>query len=423
MLVALTFLVLLVMRVPIAFVMLGSSLVFMFSSGNLRLLFASPQILFNGLEVYGLLAIPLFVLLGEVMNEGGVTQRLIAAARVWLHRVPNELAFVSLFANLMLSSILGSAAAQIAIMSRIMVPSMEEAGYERSYSAALTAAGGLLGPIIPPSMAFIMFGVVSQVSIGQLFIGGIIPGLLLFLFFCGYIALRTAKRSAESVEPPPVVAPGQRMRATIDALLGLSIPAVIVGGIALGVVTPTESAALATIIALLLGTLRFRELNWRSVPRVLERTTINSALVFFLIVSANLFGFVLIFNQIPNAIAAFLQGLTQDPTVFLMLVFVLLVGVGIVLDAFAALIILVPILLPIAQNDYGVNPIHFGVVVCLTLMLGLLTPPVGAGLYVAAATSRVDVLALSRALIPFFAITALVILAVILFPATVLLLL
>jgi tripartite ATP-independent transporter DctM subunit len=277
--------------------------VFIFASGNLRLLAATPQILFNGLEVYGLLAIPLFIFLGEIMNEGGITGRLITAARVWLRRVPNELSFVSLFSNLMLASILGSATAQIAVMSRIMVPSMEEAGYPRPYAAAITAAGGLLGPIIPPSMAFIMYGVVSQVSIGRLFIGGIIPGLLLFTFMCVYIALRGSK--AAGVEPVATQeAGGGRWHATRNALLSLSIPAIIVGGIAFGIVTPTESAALAIFAAILLGALVFGELKWRSIPGILERTTVNSALVFFLIVSANIFGFVLIYNQIPNQIAS-----------------------------------------------------------------------------------------------------------------------
>lgn len=419
MITGLAFLTLLLLRVPIGFVLLGSSIAFMLASGNLRLLAATPQILFNGLEVYGLLAIPLFVLLGEIMNEGGITGRLITAARVWLRRVPNELSYVSLFSNLMLASILGSATAQIAVMSRVMVPSMEQAGYDRSYAAAITAAGGLLGPIIPPSMAFIMYGVVSQVSIGRLFIGGIIPGLLLFTFMCIYIALRGAKArdGMEHIqaEPPD----SSKWRATRNALLSLSIPAIIVGGISLGIVTPTESAALAIFAAILLGGLCFRELKWKSIPGILERTTMNSALVFFLIVSANIFGFVLIYNQIPNQVAAVVQGFTQDPTVFLVLVFLLLVLVGVVLDAFAALIILVPILLPMAQNSYGIDPIHFGVVVCLTLMLGLLTPPVGAGLYVAAATSRVEIMSLSRALFPFFLIAALVILVVIFFPATV----
>jgi tripartite ATP-independent transporter DctM subunit len=282
MLAGIAFLVLLLLRVPIGFVLLGSSIVFIFASGNLRMLTATPQILFNGLEVYGLLAIPLFILLGEIMNEGGITSRLIEAARVWLHRIPNELSFVSLIANLMLASILGSATAQIAVMSRVMVPSMERAGYERSYAAALTAAGGLLGPIIPPSMAFIMYGVVSQVSIGRLFIGGIIPGLLLFSFMCAYIALRSLGTRADAESPAETGAPAHgKWRTTRNALLSLTIPAIIVGGISLGIVTPTESAALAILVAVLIGGLCFGELEWRSIPGILERTTVNSALVFF----------------------------------------------------------------------------------------------------------------------------------------------
>ncbi len=281
MLVSLTFLVLLLLRVPIAFVLLGSSIMFVFSTGNLRILNAAPQIMFNSLEVYGLLAIPLFMLLGEIMNEGGITTRLISAARSWLRRIPNSLAFVSLFANLMMSSILGSLTAQIAIMNRVMVPSMEKAGYKRSFAAALTAAGGLLGPIIPPSMAFILYGVVSQVSIAKMFIGGIIPGLLLFSFFCIFIALRTRHLGAVVDSEQEGAAEDEKRHTTIEALAGLSIPVIIVGGISLGIVTPTESAALAILAAIALGSLVFRELRWRSIPKILERTTKNTAIVFF----------------------------------------------------------------------------------------------------------------------------------------------
>lgn len=281
MLVSLTFLVLLLLRVPIAFVLLGSSIMFVFSTGNIRILNAAPQIMFNSLEIYGLLAIPLFMLLGEIMNEGGITTRLISAARSWLRRIPNSLAFVSLFANLMMSSILGSLTAQIAIMNRVMVPSMEKAGYERSFAAALTAAGGLLGPIIPPSMAFILYGVVSQVSIAKMFIGGIIPGLLLFSFFCIFIAFSTQRLGAVVDSAQEGAAEDEKRHTTIEALAGLSIPAIIVGGISLGIVTPTESAALAILAAIALGSLVFRELRWGSIPKILERTTKNTAIVFF----------------------------------------------------------------------------------------------------------------------------------------------
>ncbi len=281
MLVTLIFILLLVLRVPVGFVLLGSSLAFIFSSGDLRLLSATPQILFNSLEVYGLLAIPLFILLGEIMNEAGITSRLITAARVWLRRVPNNLAYVSVFSNLMMSSILGSAVAQIAIMNRVMVPAMEQAGYERPFAAALTATGGLLGPIIPPSMAFIMYGVVSQVSIGRMFIGGIIPGLLLCVFICIYIAARGDKRDARSRASDTNLIQQGKFRITMSALASLSIPAIIVGGISLGIVTPTESAAIAALVAILLGTFVFREFKWHAIPRILERATVNSALVFF----------------------------------------------------------------------------------------------------------------------------------------------
>ena len=313
----------------------------------------------------------------------------------------------------MLASIMGSATAQIAIMSRVMTPEMERDGYDKGFAAALTAGAGLLGPIIPPSMVFIIYGVIAQVSIGAMFMGGIIPGLVLFLLISGLIAL-VARRAHKSggAEKSRIPLWG----ATRGALLTLSIPLVIVGGIAFGVVTPTESAAVATLMALVLGGLLFRELRWGQFPGVLARTARNTAIVLFLIAAAKAFGWVLVYNQIPQQVAGLMQGTTESPVVFMLLVFVMLILVGMVLDGIAALIILVPILLPVAQQSYGIDPIHFGIVTCMTLSLGLLTPPVGAGLYVASAISNVSLPRITKWIFPFILAACLVILAVIFNP-------
>ncbi|MGQ9365474.1 TRAP transporter large permease [Azospirillum sp. ST 5-10] len=409
-----TFVVTLALGLPIAFVLIASTFAFVFSTGNFRLLDSLPQILFNSIEVFDLLAIPLFILLGELMNEGGITRRIVVAARAWLGWMPHSIAYVSLCANLLLASIMGSATAQIAIMSRVMVPEMERDGYSRTFSAALTAASGLLGPIIPPSMIFIIYGVIGQVSIGAMFVGGILPGLLLFALLCVVIAVgarlahdgRTRSGGREDL-----------WRATAGALLTLSIPAVIVGGISLGIVTPTESAAVATLLAAVIGGVVFGELKWAHLSPALARTARNTATVLFLIASAKVFGWVLTFNQVPQTAAAWLQGMTSDPTTFMVLVFVFLMLVGMVLDGIAALIVLVPILLPIATGTYGIDPVHFGVMTCLTLTLGLLTPPVGAGLFVAAAMSDAKLGSLTKAIMPFILVTCAVILAVVYVPA------
>lgn len=407
------FLLLMLLGMPIAFVLLGATFTFIIASGNYRLLENLPQVIFGSLEVFDLLAIPLFILLGEIMNEGGITRRIITAARAWFAWIPHSIAYVSLTSNLMLASIMGSATAQIAIMSRVMTPEMERDGYDKGFSAALTAGAGLLGPIIPPSMVFIIYGVIAQVSIGDMFMGGIIPGLVLFVLISGLIALIAPRaRKAPRDKPPRIPLWG----ATRGALITLSIPLVIVGGIAFGIVTPTESAAAATLMALIIGALFFRELKWGQFPGLLGRTARNTAIVLFLIAAAKAFGWVLVYNQVPQQVAGLMQGATESPVGFMLLVFVMLILVGMVLDGIAALIILVPILLPVAQQSYGIDPIHFGIITCMTLSLGLLTPPVGAGLYVASAISNVSLPQITKWILPFVAAACLVILGVIFNP-------
>ncbi|WP_163576163.1 TRAP transporter large permease [Halomonas faecis] len=407
------FILLMLLGMPIAFVLLASTFAFVINTGNYRILEGLPQVLFGSLEVFDLLAIPLFILLGEIMNEGGITRRIIQAARAWFAWLPHSIAYVSLTSNLMLASIMGSATAQIAIMSRVMTPELERDGYDKGFATALTAGAGLLGPIIPPSMIFIIYGVIAQVSIGAMFMGGIIPGLVLFILICGLIAL-IARRARK--EPNGERDPVDRWLATRNAILTLSIPLVIVGGIAFGIVTPTESAAAATLMALLIGGVLFRDLKASSLPGVLARTARNTAIVLFLIAAAKAFGWVLVYNQIPQQVASLMQDATESPLLFMLLVFVMLLLVGMVLDGIAALIILVPILLPVAQGSYGIDSVHFGIVTCMTLTLGLLTPPVGAGLFVASAISNVSLSRITLWITPFILAACLVILLIILNP-------
>lgn len=410
------FVVALLVGVPVGFVLLVAGLVFALQTGSPRMLASFSSMMFNALEIFDLLAIPLFVLLGEVMNEGGITRRLVAAAGRWLRRVPHALLHVNLVANLVLASIMGSAVAQIAVMSRVMGPMLERRGYDRAFAAALTAAAGMLGPVVPPSMMFIIFGVVGEVSIARLFLGGIVPGLLLFVGFTVWTALSAGRRFPLMDRGQPE--PGGSGH-TLAVLVTSTIPAVIIGGISAGLMTPTESAAVATALAVVIGGVVFRELRLRSGPDVLERAVLNTGIVLLLVATAKVFGWVLVYWQIPQAIAALMRETTADPVVFMLLVFGFLSLVGMVLDAIAALIILVPILLPVARDVYGIDPVHFGIVVCLTLTAGLLTPPVGTGLYIAAALNRVPIGPLTRELVPFLLVTGVVIVLVIVAPWTV----
>ncbi|MGQ9367060.1 TRAP transporter large permease [Azospirillum sp. ST 5-10] len=411
---AVVFTSLLFLGVPVALVLALSALAYIFVSGNDVLFLSYPEQLFGGLEKYGLLAIPLFMLVGEVMNEGGITRRLIGFASVFIGSVRGGLAYINLIANMMLAAIVGSANAQIAVMGQIMVPEMERQGYSRAFAAATTAAGGLMAPIIPPSMLFVVFGVLAQISIGDLFVAGIIPGLMMAVAFIAVVAVIGAVRGLPS---------GRRLsrEEKIDNILwglpALIVPAVIVGGILFGVTTPTEAAALGIVAAAAVGALVYREFRVDRLGDMLVRMTINASIVLFLVAAANVFGWVIVFEQVPQNVAAWLQSLTDDPLTYLLLVNALLLFVGMVIDGIAALIILVPILLPIAQTVYGIDPFQFGVVICLNLVLGLLTPPVGAGLFVAARVSGEKPGAIFKAFTPFLVATAAVLLAITVFPA------
>jgi len=403
--VATSFVTLLLIGVPIALVLAISALVYIFVSGQTVLLQSYSQQLFSGMESYGLLAVPLFMLAGELMNEGGITKRLVDFASVFMGRVRGGLAFINLIVNMMMASIIGSAAAQIAIMSRAMVPEMEKQGYDKPLAAATTAAGGLLSPIIPPSMLFVIYGVLAQVAIGDMFIAGIIPGLLMAVGF--FVALAAIGHVREL----PMSNTQSRAEKLASLKLGvptLIIPFVIVGGILAGFATPTESAAIASVAAFCLGKFLYKELQLSRLPEVLYRTAVNTSVVIFIVATAKVFGWIIIYEQVPQALAEFLTTLTQNPFLFLLMVNLILLFVGMILDGIAALILVVPILLPIAQAQYGIDPFHFGVVVCINLVLGLLTPPVGAGLFITTAMTGVRPGDLFRSLLPFLGTTLIV---------------
>ncbi len=403
------FVVLLLVGVPIALTLGLTAVAYILLTDNFLLFFSLPQQLFGGLERYGLLAIPLFILAGELMNEGGITRRLIAFAGIFVGGLKGGLAYINLISNMMMASIVGSGTAQIAIMSRAMVPEMTRAGYAPEFAAATTAAGGLLSPIIPPSMLFVIFGVLAQIGIGDLFVAGIIPGLLMasgFLVAITILGFKYNYPSGRWYSREEVISH------LISGLPASLVPIVIIGGILLGIATPTESAALASVAALVIGRYVYRDLDFSHLPAVLLRTVRTSAMVLFLVGAANVFGWVIIFEQVPQSIAAWLTGLTESAFVFLLLVSLFMLVVGMVIDGIAALILVVPILLPVAQSVYGISPYHFGVIVCINVVLGLLTPPVGAGLFVASSAAKVSPGKLFIALLPFL-LTTLIVLVII----------
>lgn len=408
-----SFVLLLALGAPIAFVLLAVAMLLIAEGGHGILFQSLPQQLFGGLENYGLLALPLFILLGEVMNAGGIGRRLMALALACLGAFRGGLAHVNLIANMMMAAILGSSVAQLTIMSRLAVPEMERAGYPRDLSVAITAAGGMLAPILPPSMLFIIFGVIAQIPVADLFVAGVVPGLVLSGVFFAVIAWLGRRHGFPATTR---MGGGARLRALCDALPALLVPVVIVGAILGGHATPTEAAAVATLAAMLIGGLIYRELRWSDLPAAFGRAARAAALVLFLIAAAQVLGWVITFGNLPQRIAAGLQALTDSPIVFLLLLNLLLLAVGAVLDPVPAIILVAPVLLPVATGVYGIDPVQFGVILCLNLTLGLLSPPVGSALFTAAMLNDVPAARLTRLLLPFFLATAAVLLALVLLP-------
>ena len=346
------------------------------------------------------------------MNGAGITQRLVRLAAAFVGALKGGLAYINLLANMMVASILGSATAQIAMMSQVMVPEMERAGYSRPFSAGLTAYGGLLGPIIPPSIVFVVYAVLAQVAVRDMLIAGILPGLLL----SGLFILTVAAIGWRNAMPRgPRLSWSERLRALREALPMLLIPVVIIGTILGGFGSPTEAAAIGALVAIVIGFFYTRTLRLSDFPMILLRTGLNSALVLFLVAAAGVFSWVLIFGQVPQTAAAWIQSVATTPVAFMLLVLVMLLLVGTVIDGIPGLIMVVPILLPIATEVYGIHPLHFGVVVSINLILGLLSPPVGIGLYVAASVSKVNAVQVFWVTLPFFIVAclALVVLALV----------
>jgi tripartite ATP-independent transporter DctM subunit len=387
--------------VPIAFVLGLTTVAFVFISGDTAVLMSMPSKIFNGLQNFGLVAIPMFILLGEVMNQGGITQRLIQFAKTIFGQLRGGLAYVNVVANMFLASIIGSSNAQSAIMSQVMVPAMEKEGYKKDFSAALTSASSIMGPLIPPSMPFIIFGVTAGVSIGNLFLAGIIPGILFAIAF-GFAIFVYAKRNNFPKEARPSWI--EVLKSTTYVLPALLIPVLILVGITTGVFTATESAAVAVFIALLIGIFVYKDLKLKDLGGIFLRTVITTSTVTFLLATSNIFGWVLNFQQVPQAISNYFLAVADNQFMFLLLVNILLLVVGMFLEGVAALILLIPILLPIAIQ-YGVDPVHFGVIMVLNLTLGLMTPPVGTVLFIVSSITKVKIHSLVKSMVPFLAIS------------------
>ena len=391
--------------VPIAIAILAALLFFMGTGEAPYALRLVANEMFKGLNSFPLLAIPLFILAGEVMNESGITTRIIAFCNVLVGRLRAGLALVNIWASVIFAGLSGSAVADTSAIGRVFIPEMERHGYDRSFAAALTAASSVIGPIIPPSIPVIIYAlIVSGVSVPALFLAGVIPGIFLAIALSVFVML-TVKvdptQVADDIETPTA------RTAILGGLLPLFMPVFVVGAILLGVVTPTEAAAFAVAYALVLGVVVYRNIPLSGLPRIFASSMRDSAVILIIIAAVAAANWVLTYNRVPNMLTDWVMANVDSQTTFLIATIILFLLVGLVLEGIAAMLVLVPIMHPIAVS-LGVDPVHFGIIVIFNLMIGLITPPLGLCLFVAEGIANVGMSRLVRAIIPFFFVELLV---------------
>ncbi|MFG6402629.1 MULTISPECIES: TRAP transporter large permease [unclassified Microbacterium] len=402
--------VLLLLRVPVAFAMIAPSMLYFYSQG-LSPGYAISSIV-NGINSFPLLAVPLFIFVGTVANHLGIATRLYDFARALLPRLPGNLAYVNLGTAVGFSWISGSALADAASTSKVQIPQMLKAGYPYGFSAGLTASGSLLSTVMPPSIPAVLFAATAAISTGALFAGSILPAGLMALGLAVYIFIWVRKHPEVAVSRP---FDGGMFRAAVVRVIGPALlPVIILGGIFSGWFTPTESAGIAAAYMLVLG-LIYRTLTWRVFWRAAKETAVISGGILLILGASNLMGQVLAREQVSRNLGEWLTNLTDNPIIFLLVLNVLLILLGIFLEAAPVILVLVPILMPII-GDFGIDPVHLGVIMILNLMIGSLTPPVGAVLFVVGSITRRPMGELFRGILPFLIPLGVVLILLTVFP-------
>ena len=388
-----SFLGLLIAGAPMVFVLGVAGALTLAISGQTPLVVVAQR-LYNGLDSFPLLAIPFFVLAGLIMEQGGIARAMVALATALVGWVRGSLFMVATVTATGLSAISGSGSADTAAISSILLPEMRKRGYDIDYAAAVVASAGALGPIIPPSIIMVVLAMISDLSVGAMFLGGIIPGLIGAAgMMVGHwlYARREPERYADA-EPFS----GRRLwTAFLGALPALAMPVIVAGGIIFGIVTPTEAAVLAVVVGILIGLFAYRELKLSDLPQMMLRTAGISSAVMIIIGTASVFSWLIAVQDVPRMISAWFEANVGSPWTFLLAVNVLLLIVGMFLESISALLILMPVLMPVAIA-MGIDPLHFGVVVAINLSIGLITPPYGICLFVASTVARRSVMQISR---------------------------
>jgi tripartite ATP-independent transporter DctM subunit len=401
----------LVVGLPIAFAMGGAGLVALVVEGKLSLL-SVPQRFFDGINSFPLMAVPFFILAADLMTASGITTALLRFSNSLVGHIRGGMGHVNVVTSMLFAGVSGSALADAAGPGAVEMRMMEKSGYDKYYSAALSAATATIGPIIPPSIIMVIYALTdSRVTVAGLFLAGVVPGLLLGLALMAMNHWVSVQRGYGTAHAP--MHWGERARALWKALPVLLMPAIIIAGILTGLFTPTEASAVAVFYALFIGLFVTRTLNVRLIAKVLLQSGLVTSAALIIVSMASLFAWLLTLLQIPQSIAAAIGGLTSDKVAVMLIVMVFVLVCGLFIDTLPAVIILVPVLAPLA-DQFGIHPLHFAMAVVLNLTVGLITPPVGGVLFVMSSVARLKLEKLSRAILPLLAAELVVLLAVVL---------
>jgi TRAP-type transport system large permease protein len=399
---------------PLAFALIVSGVALMLHLNTFDTQIVS-QNLISGADNFALMAVPFFMLAGELMNAGGMSRRIVNSAMVWVGHFKGGLGYVAVFAAIVMASLSGSAVADTAALAAVLLPMMRSAGYRMDRSAGLIAAGGIIAPVIPPSIGFVLFGVIAGVSISKLFLAGIFPGLLmgLALVITWWIVARK-----DNVQVAPKVEFKERLRVTADAFWSYLLAVTIIGGMKMGVFTPTEAAVVAVVYSLFVGLFIYREIKFKDLYRIILNAGKTSAVVMFLVAAALVSAWLITVANIPAQMVELMKPFMDNKTLLMAMLMLLVLVVGTALDFAPTVLILTPVLMPIVRQA-GIDPVYFGVLFIINNAIGLLTPPVGTVLNVVCGVGRIPMHEVIKGVMPFLLSQIVVMALLIAFPALV----
>jgi tripartite ATP-independent transporter DctM subunit len=403
----LCFIVLVLLGVPLAFSLVLSSIIYILTSDSLPLEVV-PQRMMVGLDNFTFLAVPLFLLAGELMNFGGITTRLVNFVQNLIGRVPGGMGHVTVVTNMVMAEISGSALADAAATGSVLINAMDKAGYRKSFAAALVSASSTVGPIIPPSISFILYAIIANVSVGKMFIAGAVPGIVVGLSLMVLVAIIAKKQNFPRGEQASLK---QIIRSFFRAFLPLFMPVIILGGVFTGVFTATESAVVAVVYAIIVSGVIYRELKWSQLPQIFLSTAKGTAVVMVIVSAATLFGWILSHSQIPLLLANTVTGLTNNPQLILFFINILLLVLGLFIEGGPLIVLLAPVLLPLVLK-IGIDPVHFGVMMTLNSMIGMIMPPVGMLLFVTSSVAKIKLQTVYGEIVPFIFVLFIVLMMV-----------